>query len=78
MKEKVWTGAGPPEIGPSSICLQMHGDCLLSWLPRRCMRDHWTLSMRGMSWVCDRLGLGRCDMVAQVWIRDPRGTGNVP
>lgn len=33
MKEKVWPKAAPLEIAPSGMCLQMHSDCLLSWLP---------------------------------------------
>lgn len=62
MREGVGTKAGPLEIALSSMCLQMHSVCLLSWLPRRCLRDHWTLSTRRVWWVCDRFGLGRCNI----------------
>ena len=62
MKEKVRTKASPLAIAPSGIYLQMHGVCLQSWLPRGCLRDHWTLSMREIWWVCDRFGLGRCNI----------------
>lgn len=65
---KVWTKAGPLKTALlAQIC--SFTVCLLSWLPRRPLRDLWTLRMRGIWWICDRCGLGNCDVVAQVRVR---------